>query len=305
MNNSTPTIPTGTVTFLFTDIQGSTPLWEREPEKMAVALQIHNNALRSAIEANGGVVFKTVGDAFQAAFATAPQALKAAIEGQRVLQSAAWNELGPLAVRMGLHTGEAELDPGGDEYAVSHTKNRIGRIHSVASGGQILLSQETADLVVRTLPEGVSLKDLGEHRLKGMQWTGTPFPGVRAGPAAGIPTSGNNHHPSQQPAVAIDLLHRARERDGVREGFAAQRPPGNADRPGRDGQNPPGARDCRQAAGAVRRWRLAGGAGAAVGSCPGAHPHRPRPGPARAIWPADDYTAAGLPRAQTVAADPG
>lgn len=163
-------LPTGTVTFLFTDIQGSTPLWEREPEKMAQALQIHNAALRQAFEANGGVVFKTVGDAFQAAFPTAPQALKAAIEGQRALQSAPWNELGPLKVRMGLHTGEAQLDPGGDEYAVSHTKNRIGRIHSVAFGGQILLSQETADLVRRILPEGVSLKDLGEHRLKGMEW---------------------------------------------------------------------------------------------------------------------------------------
>jgi class 3 adenylate cyclase len=156
-------LPTGTVTFLFTDIQGSTPFWERAPEQMAQALQIHNAALRKAIEAHGGAVFKTVGDAFQAAFATAPQALRAAIEGQRALQSAPWNELGELKVRMGLHTGEAGLDPGGDEYAVSHTKNRIGRIHSVAHGGQILLSQETADLVRRTLPEEVGLKDLGEH----------------------------------------------------------------------------------------------------------------------------------------------
>ena len=164
------TLPTGTITFLFTDIQGSVPLWERQPEKMAEALQIHNAVLRQAIEVNGGVVFKTVGDAFQAAFPTAPQALKAAIQSQRGMQSATWNELGPLRVRMGLHTGEALLDPGGDEYAVSHTKNRIGRIHSVAHGGQILLSQETVDLVVRNLPEGVMLKDLGEHRLKGMQW---------------------------------------------------------------------------------------------------------------------------------------
>jgi predicted ATPase/class 3 adenylate cyclase len=164
------TLPTGTITFLFTDIQGSTPLWERQPEQMAEALQIHNAALRGAIEAHGGAVFKTVGDAFQAAFDTAPQGLRAAIEGQRALQAAAWNELGPLAVRMGLHTGEAELDPGGDEYAVCHAKNRIGRIHSAAHGGQILLSQETTALVARNLPEGVRLKDLGEHRLKGMQW---------------------------------------------------------------------------------------------------------------------------------------
>ncbi len=163
-------LPTGTVTFLFTDIQGSTPLWEREPGKMAAALQIHNNSLRQAIEAHGGVVFKTVGDAFQAAFATAPQALKAAIEGQRALQSAPWNELGPLQVRMGLHTGEAELDPGGDEYAVSPTKNRAARIMSAGYGGQILLSQETTDLVRRILPPGALLKDLGEHRLKGLAW---------------------------------------------------------------------------------------------------------------------------------------
>jgi predicted ATPase/class 3 adenylate cyclase len=163
-------LPVGTVTFLFTDIEGSTPFWEQHPDQMAVALQIHNAALRRAIEANGGVVFKIVGDSFQAAFATAPQALKAVIAGQKALQSASWNELGPLKVRMGLHTGEAELDPNGDEYAVSHTKNRVARIMSAAHGGQILLSQETADLVKRRLPEGVTLKDLGEHHLKGMEW---------------------------------------------------------------------------------------------------------------------------------------
>jgi predicted ATPase/class 3 adenylate cyclase len=165
-----PSLPTGTVTFLFSDIEGSTPLWEQHPEQMAVALQIHNAALRVAIEANGGAVFKIVGDSFQAAFATAPLALKAAIAGQKALQSASWNELGPLKVRMGLHTGEAELDPAGDEYAVSHTKNRAARIMSAAHGGQILFSQETKELVDHRLPEGVSLNDLGEHRLKGMSF---------------------------------------------------------------------------------------------------------------------------------------
>jgi formylmethanofuran dehydrogenase subunit E len=95
-------LPTGTVTFLFTDIQDSTALWEREPEKMEEPLQIHNAAMRQAIEANGGAVFKTVGDAFQADFSTAPQALKTAIEGQGALQTAPWNKLGLLAVRMSL-----------------------------------------------------------------------------------------------------------------------------------------------------------------------------------------------------------
>jgi predicted ATPase/class 3 adenylate cyclase/DNA-binding CsgD family transcriptional regulator len=160
--------PMGTVTFLFTDIEGSTSLWETHPDKMVGALQIHNTLLHQAIETHGGIVFKTVGDSLQAAFPTAPQALMAAIEGQQALQATSWNEPGPLKVRMGLHTGEAELDPGGDEYTVSHTKNRAARIMSVAYGGQILISAETTELVNHQLPDGTSLKDLGEHRLKGL-----------------------------------------------------------------------------------------------------------------------------------------
>jgi predicted ATPase/class 3 adenylate cyclase len=161
-------LPTGTVTFLFTDIQGSVTLWERQPELMAAALQIHNTTLRQVIQANGGVVFKAVGDSLQAVFPTASQALKAAIEAQRGLQSAQWNELGPLMVRMGLHTGEAELDPQGDEYTVSHTKNRTARIMSAGHGGQILLSQTVAALLDDHLPQDVVLKDMGEHHLKGL-----------------------------------------------------------------------------------------------------------------------------------------
>ena len=161
-------LPLGTVTFLFTDIQGSVTLWERSPALMAAALQVHNIVLRQAIQGNEGIVFKTVGDSLQAVFSTAPQALKAAIEAQRGLQSARWNELGPLKVRMGLHTGEAELDPQGDEYAVSHTKNRVARIMSAGHGGQILISSAVAELLVDQLPEGVVLKDMGEHHLKGL-----------------------------------------------------------------------------------------------------------------------------------------
>jgi predicted ATPase/class 3 adenylate cyclase/DNA-binding CsgD family transcriptional regulator len=161
-------LPTGTITFLFTDIQGSTPLWEREPEGMKQALEIHNLALRGAIQANGGSVFKKVGDEFQVAFPTVPQALQAAIEGQKALRAAPWNELGELKVRMGIHTGQAELDPDGDEYAVSHTKNRAARIMSAAQGGQVLLSLAAAELLRGHLPIRVSLKDLGEHRLKGL-----------------------------------------------------------------------------------------------------------------------------------------
>jgi class 3 adenylate cyclase/DNA-binding CsgD family transcriptional regulator len=160
--------PTGTVTFLFTDVQGSTSLWESEPEKMAEALKIHNTALRQAIEAHGGVIFKIVGDEFQSAFPSAPQALQAAIDGQHALKVAPWNELGPLKVRMGLHSGKADLDIDGDEYAVSHTKNRVARIMSAAQGGQVLVSLVTAELLRGHLPAEVSLKDMGKNHLKGL-----------------------------------------------------------------------------------------------------------------------------------------
>jgi predicted ATPase/class 3 adenylate cyclase len=180
-------LPTGTVTFLFTDIQGSVTLWERTPEPMAAALQMHNTVLHQAIRANGGTVFKTVGDSVQAVFPTASQALKAAIEAQRGLLSASWNELGPLQVRMGLHTGEAELDPQSDEYKVSHTKNRVSRIMSAAHGGQILISQAVAVLLGVQLPEGVSLKDMGEHHLKGLLNTEQLYQVLGPGLAADFP----------------------------------------------------------------------------------------------------------------------
>jgi class 3 adenylate cyclase len=163
-------LPSGTVTFLFTDMQGSTPLWEQMPEAMQAALAQHHAILRQAIETNGGQVTQIIGDEFQAAFRLATQALAAALAAQRGLQNAQWGATGPLKVRMGLHTGPAEPDPKGDApYAVSHTLNRAGWIRSAAHGGQILLSQEAADLVERHLPGDVTLKDLGQHHLKGMQ----------------------------------------------------------------------------------------------------------------------------------------
>lgn len=166
-------LPTGTVTFLFTDIEGSTPLWEQMPAAMQAAVGQHHAILHQAIESNNGHVFQILGDAFQASFRLATQALCAAIEAQSALQAAQWEATGPICVRMGIHTGPAELDsipgPSGmHEYAVSHTLNRAARVMSAGHGGQILLSQEAMDLVDRELPEGVHLRDMGEHRLKGM-----------------------------------------------------------------------------------------------------------------------------------------
>src|SRR5438067_4710496 len=97
--------PTGRVTFLFTDIEGSTKLWEQHPRAMRRALARHDTLLRDPVETHGGVVFKTIGDALCAAFATAPAALAAALAGQRALQNEAWEEVGLLRVRMALHSG--------------------------------------------------------------------------------------------------------------------------------------------------------------------------------------------------------
>ncbi|MDE3090578.1 MAG: adenylate/guanylate cyclase domain-containing protein, partial [Chloroflexota bacterium] len=164
-----PTRPTGTVTFLFTDIEGSTPLWEHHGDAMRKSLVRHNEILKGAIESRSGFVFKFVGDAFQAAFARPEDALIAAIDAQRALNSQpreSWGETGPLRVRMGIHVGPAEMR--GDDYAVAHTLNRVHRIMSAANGGQIVLSLAVEELVREHLPDGVELRDLGEHRVKGL-----------------------------------------------------------------------------------------------------------------------------------------
>jgi predicted ATPase/class 3 adenylate cyclase/DNA-binding CsgD family transcriptional regulator len=152
-----------TLTFLFTDVEGSTSLWEKHPEAMSDALLRHDEILRTAIEAHDGHVFKTVGDAFHAAFPTAPKALSAALDAQRALHRAEWEETGSLRVRMALHTGAAE-ERAGDYFGPS--LNRVARLLSAGRGSQVLLSLTTEELVRDELPEGVGLRDLGERRLK-------------------------------------------------------------------------------------------------------------------------------------------
>ncbi|HEU0291692.1 MAG TPA: tetratricopeptide repeat protein [Anaerolineales bacterium] len=155
--------PSGTVTFLFTDIEGSTSCWELYPEWMAHAFARQEAILRGAAAAHGGYVYKMIGDAFQIAFETASNALAAAIDAQRALQAEAWGDHGPLKVRMALHTGVTEERE--DDY-VGPILNRLGRLLSVSHGGQILLSQATYELISDFLPEDVDLLDLGTHRLK-------------------------------------------------------------------------------------------------------------------------------------------
>src|SRR5829696_3495023 len=154
---------TGTITFLFTDVEGSTSLWERNPKAMSEALVRHDEILRTAIEAHDGHVFKTVGDAFHAIFSTAPDTLKAALEAQRTLLREEWEETGPLRVRMALHSGVAE-ERDGDYFGP--TLNRVARILVLGHGGQILLSHATHNLVTDDLPPETTLRALGEYQLK-------------------------------------------------------------------------------------------------------------------------------------------
>ncbi len=156
-------MPTGTITFLFTDIEGSTKLWDRYPEGMRRALACHDKLLQQAIEQHHGHVFKTVGDAFCAAFPTAPDALAAALEAHLALQQPDWGEVGSIRVRMGLHTGEAEER---DNDYFGPTLNRVARLQGVGHGQQTLLSQATYELVRDSLPPDVTLQDMGQHRLK-------------------------------------------------------------------------------------------------------------------------------------------
>ena len=160
---STPPLPTGTLTFLLTDIEGSTRLWQAAPDAMQVALARHDVILRRGIEAHGGYVFKTAGDAFFAAFTTPWLALDAALAMQQVLQGEAWPPLSPIRVRMALHSGAAELRDG--DY-FGPPLNQVARLLSAGHGGQTLVSSVTRELCHDRLPAGAALKSLGEHMLK-------------------------------------------------------------------------------------------------------------------------------------------
>ena len=151
--------PSGTVTFLFTDIEGSTRLWQDDEEAMRAALARHDELVRRVVADHGGEVFSTMGDGIAVAFSAASSAVAAALDAQRALGAEVWPTARPLQVRMGLHTGEAERRDG-DYFGTA--VNRAARIMAVGSGGQVLCSQATAGLVG---PE-VVLVDLGDHRLR-------------------------------------------------------------------------------------------------------------------------------------------
>jgi len=162
--------PTGTVTFLYTDIEGSASLAQQHPTALPKLLTRHHAILRQSIEAHHGHVFQITGDAFCAAFHTAADALHAAIQAQRQLQHEPWQPVA-IDVRMGIHTGAAQAGASEDiagGYDGYLTLTRVQRVMSAAHGGQVLLSNTSAELARGQLPEGVALRDLGEYHLKGL-----------------------------------------------------------------------------------------------------------------------------------------
>ncbi|TAH52462.1 MAG: adenylate/guanylate cyclase domain-containing protein [Chloroflexota bacterium] len=162
-------LPSGTVTFLFTDIEGSTKLWQQFPDAMPAALARHHEILNSTIQAHNGYVFQIIGDAFCAAFATAFDGLDAALDAQRALRDEGWGETSAIRVRMALHTGTAEVRAGeftSGEYVSGITLSRAARLLSAGHGGQILLSSPAAELVREQLPQNTALLDMGAQRLK-------------------------------------------------------------------------------------------------------------------------------------------
>jgi predicted ATPase/class 3 adenylate cyclase len=156
-------LPSGTVTFLFTDVEGSTRLWEEHPDAMKAALARHDAILRAAVEAHGGHVVKTTGDGLHGVFPNASGALFAAIDAQRALVSEDWGDAGRLSVRIGIHTGEAEQRDG-DYYGPA--LNQAARLMAAGHGGQVLVSGSTEPLVRQVMPAELSLVDRGAHRLR-------------------------------------------------------------------------------------------------------------------------------------------
>jgi len=201
---ATPALPTGTITFLFTDIAGNTQLWEHEPQTMPAALARHDTLLHNVIAAHGGSVFKTVGDGVHAVFATAPAALAAALAAQQALQAEPWGVPGPLLIHMALHTGAAELRDG--DY-FGPPLNRAARLLAAGHGGQILLSQSTEALVREQLPPGTSLRNLGTHQLKDLRLPEPIFQLVSPDLTADFPPLRTSEPGEPQPvASALPLL---------------------------------------------------------------------------------------------------
>ncbi len=214
-------LPSGTVTFLFTDLEGSTRLWERHPDAMRPALERHDALLRAAVETHRGRVVKTTGDGLHAVFVTTRDALDAALGAQRALGDENWSATGELRVRMGLHTGDAEARAG-DYYGPA--TNRAARVMAAAHGGQIVVSNATQEIVRDSLPDGVVLADLGEHRLPDLARPERVFQVVAPGFRRDFPPLRSlDAMPGNLPGQLTSFVGRAIERDAIADALLASR----------------------------------------------------------------------------------
>jgi predicted ATPase/class 3 adenylate cyclase len=202
-------LPTGTVTFLFTDIEGSTRLLQRLGDEYPELLAVHHRLLRTAVEANGGVAIGSEGDSLFAAFGSASGALQAAVAAQRALAGHRWPGGSEVRVRMGLHTGEAAVRDG---TYVGLDVHRAARIAAVGHGGQVLVSESSRALVEQSLPAGVELRDLGRHRLKDLAQPERIYETVIAGlPSQFPPLRSLDATPNNLPTQLTSFVGRARE----------------------------------------------------------------------------------------------
>jgi predicted ATPase/class 3 adenylate cyclase len=208
-------LPTGTVTFLFTDVEGSTRLLEAAADRWPALLADHDRLVRDAITAHGGTVVKTEGDGFFAAFPSAVDAVTAAADAQRALASHEWPEALAPKVRMGLHTGLGLL--GGDDY-IGLDVHRASRITATAHGGQVVLSRATAALVEHGLPDGIALHDLGSHQLRDLSQADRIFQlDIDGLDRTFAPLRSLEVVPNNLPAQVTHFVGRRRERARVRE----------------------------------------------------------------------------------------
>ncbi len=196
-------LPAGTVTFLFTDIEGSTRLWESQQAAMQAALPRHDALVRQCVAGHGGVVFKTGGDAFCAAFHTASDAVAAALEAQRALHAEPWPDPVKIRVRMALHTGAVECRDG--DY-FGPPLNRVARLLAVGHGGQTLLSESTHDLARDHLPPLASAKALGEHGLKDLARREAVFQLCHPDLPQSFPPLRTTHAPVEKETPSIAVL---------------------------------------------------------------------------------------------------
>jgi predicted ATPase/class 3 adenylate cyclase len=206
-------LPSGTVTFLFTDIEGSTRLLESLGHRYGDALEAHRQILREAFATHGGQVVDMEGDASFAVFTSAHAAVEAAADAQRALGEHAWPEGWPLRVRIGLHSGEAMVRDGG---YVGMDVHRGARIMSAGHGGQVLLSESTRHLLAEKLADGLTVRDVGEHRLKDLisqRLFQLLIPGLESEFPA-LKTLDNR--PTNLPAQSTPLIGRHRELENAR-----------------------------------------------------------------------------------------